>query len=218
MTQPPPEHPTTPAGSSSPTSSPSPSPSAPSAPAGVRAPLLGIRTPRFQPATFPTPSSPTSGTAAEPAEPSSGTAGAPPSDPLEAATGTRSYPDDPAAEPDAGVPLKLARRPLEDVIRGLVLGAGVAAHHQLTRTDAERDAGLYLMDEDEAAAIGDPLAKIAGRRAGGQLVNPDAGDLIAAGIAAATYLIRNAVQSFRIRRALRAAGYTITPEQEETAA
>jgi hypothetical protein len=142
-------------------------------------------------------------TASDPGPSPAGVAGADqlgPADPL--STGTPWASDEPAADPDAS-PLKLKQKPLAEVIRGLVLGATVAIHHALARTHEEQLAGVWLMDgEDEAAGIADPLAKVANRHAGGTLVNPDASDLIAAGVAAAGYVISNAVKAFQIRRSV----------------
>lgn len=188
MTQPP-ESTTTP-DSTSPTSNPSPS----SSPTTVTMPGLRIgglqKTPS---ATTPTGEAPSPGSAS---------AGAPPADPIDSRTDTPSAsPDDP--EP-AGTPLKLKRQPLADVFRGLVLGATVALHQALARTELEQQQGVWLMQsEDEAAGVADPLASIANRHAGGSLVNPDTADLIAAGVAAAGYVISNALRAMQLRRAAR---------------
>lgn len=211
MTQPPAEPRTTPAASSSPSSPPTPDP-----PRGIRAPALGVafrQPPTQQPTPPPTLSTSTASAADGFAASSSGSSAAAPSDPLDATTATPSESDDPTGEP-----LKLGRKPVADVLRGLVLGASMAAHQQLARSEYERDAGVWLMGEDEASAIADPLAKVAQRHAGGQLVNPDAGDLIAAGLAAVSYVLRNAVATLKIRRAVRRAGHLQDPQQEEGAA
>jgi hypothetical protein len=133
-----------------------------------------------------------------------------PSDPLDEDGSTHSSP-----EPgDERIPLTLKKKPLAEVLRGLVMGAAVVVHQSLARNDYEVAEGVWLMDEPEASGIADPLANVANRHAGGALVNPDAGDLIAAGVAAASYVIGNAVKAFKIRRALRRAGVHTEPEEQ----
>lgn len=123
-----------------------------------------------------------------------------PVDPLESGP-TPSSPEPPA---DA-TPLDLKGRPLAEVIRGGVIGASEFVHHTLARTEIEQRAGVWLMtDEREAAGIADPLASIANRHAGGQLVSSDTADLVKAGIALAGYVVTNAIKAFQIRRAERA--------------
>lgn len=198
MTTPAAEPKTTPEASPSPTS-----PPASSTPdQGTRAPMLGFRT-----------RSTNTATAADQSH--AGAAGDDqqgPADPLSTDTPSASEP----ADPDAA-PLKLKQKPLAEVVRGLVLGASVALHHALARSAEEQAAGVWLIhDEDEAGGIADPLAKVANRHAGGALVNADASDLIAAGVAAAGYVISNAVKAFQIRRAasrMRRAGMGAPPDE-----
>jgi hypothetical protein len=176
---------TTPEGSPSPTPQP---PSSPPPPTGVQAPALGVR---------PTPSTST----ASDAGPSPAYASDLPPDPLDGpasgSTPSASEPDDDSA------PLKLRKKPLAEVIRGLVIGAGVVLNQRLTRSELEQGTGVWLMAEDEAAGMADPLASIANRRAGGAVVSGDMADVIQAGVAAAGYLIKNAIKAVQIRHALR---------------
>jgi hypothetical protein len=191
MTPPAAEPKTIPAGSSSPTSTPPPAPNPP----GITAPALGIRSA--------TPSTPTTGTGYGNGGGSAG--GPPPSDPLDESGSTHSDSDGPGREPPELGRLKLGKQPLRDVFRGLMLGASLAAHQRLATTAAEQEAGVWLMDEDEAAGIADPLASIANRHAGDAVINADAADLIAAGVAAAAYLVGNSIEAFKIRWSLRRA-------------
>lgn len=95
--------------------------------------------------------------------------------------------DEPSASP-AGTPSKGSSRVtnplngegLQDMFRGGVLIAGDQAHRILARTEGQREVGLYATDQDDAEAIGDPLARIAQRHEGIGEVNPDTADLLAA--------------------------------------
>lgn len=129
-------------------------------------------------------------------------AGPLPPDPLEANGDTPSSPD---PGPDAATStLNVGKRPLKEVLRGLVLAGTVAIHRALARTELEQQQHLWLMTtEAEAAPIADPLANIAGRRAGAAVVNSDTADLISAGVATAAYVISNVIRTFEVRRAQR---------------
>jgi hypothetical protein len=197
MTQPAAEPKETPAASSSPKS---PKPS--SKPAGRTAPIPGFRQTLS-----------TSTASDADSSPEFASAGAGPADPLSG--DTPSFPEPPA---DDLAPLQLKKKPLAEVLRGLVMGAALVIHQSLARTIEEQHAGVWLMDEPEAAGVADPLANVANRHAGGTLVNPDAGDLIAAGVAAASYVISNAVKAFKIRRAVRRVGVHTETEGQEQAA
>lgn len=197
---------TTPEGSTS------PSP-APQSPPQQRVTAPGPRV-KEQPQPSPIPSPATGSPADASVTGESADARSLPPDPL-AATGTPSASEDYGPGPE-GSPLKLKKRPIGEVIRGLVIGASAALHQQLARHELEQQQGVWLMSEDEAAGVADPLANIATRHAGGSVVNPDTGDLIAAGLAAAGYLISNAVKAFQLRRAIRSmqrAGMETPPAQ-----
>lgn len=165
------------------------------------APLLGVR--RIPSASTESGEAPSGGYAADPLD-------------SEPPTDTRSA-SDARAGAAAPRPLKVGGE-VADAIRGVVLGAGVMLHQGLARTDYEQSAGVWLMEEDQAADIADPLAAIAKRRAGGALVSNDLGDLIRAGLAAAGYLLVNGIKTFQIRRALRrmstVPGFTEDENQE----
>lgn len=152
-------------------------------PTGTRAPIFGVR------------QTPSTSTASEPApSPAGANAGDPLDDAGPAPTSTRSVSD--------AKPLKVGSE-VSEAVRGVVLAAGVMLHGTLARTEPEQGMGLWLMDEDQAAEIADPLASIAKRRAGGALVSNDLGDLIRAGLAAAGYVLVNGIKAFQVRRALR---------------
>lgn len=82
----------------------------------------------------------------------------------------------------------LSKRTLRDACRRGVLMAGSIAHTALARDEIAQLHGLYLADDDDAEAIGDPIASIAQRRGGlGAAGNPDLADAIAALIGLALY-------------------------------
>lgn len=76
---------------------------------------------------------------------------------------------------------------LRDVFRGGVMIAGHQAHEYLARTDGQREVGLYLAEEDDAANIGDPLARVAARHQGVGKVTPDTADLLSAMVGLTRY-------------------------------
>ena len=85
----------------------------------------------------------------------------------------------------------LSKRALRDSCRKGVLVAGGVAHTLhgfLTHDEIAKAYDVYLADEDDAQAIGDPLASIAQRRGGlGAAGNPDVADALAALIGLAMY-------------------------------
>ncbi len=188
--------------------SPTPQPVTPDQSPGVKGIPLGFRTRSTSTATAPAPS-PASALGADRQAPD---------DPLITNTPSAS---DPGAAADDVSPLKLKQKPLGEVIRGLVIAGSHLVAGVLARTEQERLEGVWIItDEDEAGAIADPLAKVANRHAGGALVNADANDLIAAGIAVAGYVISNGIKSFQYRRAalrMRRSGMAAPTEQENTA-
>jgi hypothetical protein len=68
--------------------------------------------------------------------------------------------------------------------------AGAMAHQYLAHDEAAKAVGLYLVDDETAAQIGDPLARIAARHAGptGAIANPDVADGIAALLGVAKFV------------------------------
>lgn len=76
--------------------------------------------------------------------------------------------------------------------RALVLMAGAAAHQSLARSETARAVEMWATDDDDAEAIGDPLAGMANRRLGAiaNASSPDAEDLIGAVVGIVTYGIK----------------------------
>lgn len=115
--------------------------------------------------------------------------------------------DDPTSSPasSGSKASALSKRALRDAVRKGVLMAGTVANEILARDEAAQHVGLYLADEDDAQAIGDPLASIANRRGGlGAAGNPDVGDAIAALVGLALYGWKQFARS-RAAREMRAA-------------
>lgn len=99
----------------------------------------------------------------------------------------------------------LSKRALRDAARAGVITAGGIAHQVLARDELEQQAGLYLADEDDAEAIGDPLANMANRRGGlGAAGNPDLADAIAALIGLALYIVKQLARWNAVKAARRA--------------
>lgn len=112
-----------------------------------------------------------------------------------------------------------ARRELEAAVEAGVGGITTLAHETLTRDELERDAGLYLADEQDLKGIAKPVAGIMARRAETMeaIANPDLSDAIAAAVALAVYLTKQLRRVSRVRRA-RAAGISLEQLTEAEAA
>lgn len=160
------------------------SPEPDSTPAGVTAPPLRV-----------TSSSTTSGAAwsipsPNPADGADSSAGAePPPDPI------GNGPTPSASDKPAGPPLSL-----KDMARGLVLGGSVRLGQIVGKGD-EAAAEQWVATPKEQGAIGDPLARVAGRHVSASAGNPDIADLIVAGIAAISYAIRAVTGMWNLKRA-----------------
>lgn len=92
----------------------------------------------------------------------------------------------------AGKPNPLTKRAAKDTARAAVRTAGVMAHRTLANTNGKIQAGLYLTDEQDEQAIGDPLGNLAHRHAGalGGAVSPDTADLMQAMFGVAGYFAK----------------------------
>lgn len=126
--------------------------------------------------TTPPPESPDLGTSS-PLHPSSGALDASPSSP--GAGGSASAPRSTG---------KARLRELREMARAAVATAGGIAHRFLTREDSpEREVGLFVPDDDDVKAIGDPLASLASRRMPEGAGNPDTVDIVRAVLGLVTY-------------------------------
>lgn len=73
------------------------------------------------------------------------------------------------------------------IAQGILTGTNVL-HRVAARTEGQRAVGLYIAEADDAEAIADPLADIAGRREGiAGKVSPDTADAVRAMVALANY-------------------------------
>lgn len=109
----------------------------------------------------------------------------PDSEPSESPAGTSSRGSTPVAEQKVASPL--AGEGMRETFRNGVIIASHQAHKMLVKTQGQLEAGLYIADEQDAAAVGDPLARIAGRRDALGVVSPDTADLMAAMMGLAGY-------------------------------
>lgn len=99
--------------------------------------------------------------------------------------------DSASPRPSTGSSSRARLRGLRESIKGAVLTAGGLAHQLLTRENTpERDAGLYLPDDDDVKAVSEPLAGLASRRLPEGASNPDVTDLIGLVVGLAGYAIK----------------------------
>jgi hypothetical protein len=173
--------------------SPSSPPSTPTfqAPASSRLPRLGVRTPQ------------TRSTSTSPDGPADSPSYVPAPDPVD------NGPAGPTSTPSASerqTEFKIDSSVVEVISSGAVEALTSYAHQFLARTQAEREAGLWLADDADHKNIGVPLARFAERQAGPLAPNPDIADLIAAGLGLAAYAIKNGLKALGIRRAAKKLG------------
>lgn len=100
-----------------------------------------------------------------------------------------------------GSPSRARLRGLREAIKGGIATATGIAHTLLTREGTpERDQGLYLADDDDVKAIGEPLAGLASRRLPAGAENPDVTDLIGLVVGLAGYAVKQAFKRAEIAR------------------
>jgi hypothetical protein len=106
---------------------------------------------------------------------------------------------------DKGAKVHLDSSVVEDLTAGAVQGLGEWLHTWLARTEAEKEAGVWLASASDEKNIGEPLARLAKRNAGPIAPNRDMADLITAGVGLAAYGLKNARKAWSIRRAAKKA-------------
>jgi hypothetical protein len=110
----------------------------------------------------------------------------------------------PASSPEKPAAL-LSKAQMRATARTAVkVGTGMA-HTVAAKTEAQQAVGLYLADDEDAAAIGDPLADVMHRRGdlvGGKL-SPDANDFLRSMLGVAGYLAKQ-VQKIGLVRQIEA--------------
>lgn len=105
---------------------------------------------------------------------------------------------------------------LRDTFRNGVILVSHQANQYLARTEAQRELELYLADDQDAENIGDPLARIVGRREGLGQVSPDTADLMAAMMGLAGYATKQ-IQKAAIASKIQARGEGVQVFPEEAA-
>ena len=121
-------------------------------------------------------------------------------DPVDTATGST-----PSSDRRAGAAVKLDTKSLVEIARAAVLTASQYVHAALAKPDDEAEADLWIARDEDQAQIGDPLAKIAGRRGLAGQVSPDVANLIETGFGLLAYLAYHVGEQWSIRRARRRA-------------
>lgn len=118
-----------------------------------------------------------------------------------------------AAGPTPASTKPLDPKQLREPIRAAVMGLSMAANQVLAAPIDEAlqvETGLWLASEDDAAAIGDPLAAIAARRAPVGLGGAnDLGDALAALFGLIGYGMRHLMAHRQYRKLLRAGGISV---------
>lgn len=130
------------------------------------------------------------------------TSPAPLSDPLSEHL-SPSEPDDASGSPrpSTASSSRARLRGLRESIKGAIATAGGLAHQLLTRENTpERDAGLYLPDDDDVKAISEPLAGLASRRLPEGATNPDVTDLIGLVVGLAGYAIKQQMMKAQLAK------------------
>ncbi|MFT3873416.1 MAG: hypothetical protein QM714_12365 [Nocardioides sp.] len=95
-----------------------------------------------------------------------------------------------------------SRKQLLKPFRAGVHTAGGIVAELLTRPGTpEREAQLWVPDDDDAKAIGDPLAGLASRRMGDGPENPDVTDLIGLAIGLLGYVVKQRVKRTQLYQA-----------------
>lgn len=81
----------------------------------------------------------------------------------------------------------LVGKALRDTFRNGIIIASDQAHRFLASSPGQREVQLYLADDDDAANVGDPLSRIAGRRQTLGEMSEDSADVMAAMMGLAGY-------------------------------
>jgi hypothetical protein len=121
------------------------------------------------------------------------------SDPDESPSETSS----PASSADGGGPLKpLSKAALKATSRKGVLIATSAVHRFAAKTELEKQARLYIADDQDQELIGDPVANLLSRRGGvvGGKMSEDANDALGALMGLANYIGKQVALTVEIGR------------------
>ena len=141
-------------------------------------------------------------------------------DPLAGSPSASGWSSDESAEDDESAPSSskassadpasarpLTKKAQQLAARQAVKIAGSMAHQYLARDEAAQAVGLFLVDDESAEQIGDPLARIMARRvpADGAMANPDVADGIFAMLGVANF-VRKTIELQSQATALRVNG------------
>ncbi len=101
-----------------------------------------------------------------------------------------------------GKSLRARARELAPVFAAAVATIGGIAHQLLTEEGSpEREAGLYVPDEEDQAAISEPLAGLASRRVPEGADNPDVLDLAQLAMGVVGYVVKQRDKAAQLARA-----------------
>lgn len=125
-------------------------------------------------------------------------------------SGSPGSPDAPSA---TGAPLD--RKSLKKAIATGFRVLGHRLNQLLSRDELEAQAGLWVPDEEDTEGVSDPLSRIAARRGGPAVLNPDVGDAIAAAISLAAYVSKQLALRVAIRKAAGAGQVDLTGHVED---
>jgi hypothetical protein len=105
----------------------------------------------------------------------------------------------------APAPPKVTRGNIRKYAKMLIVAAGKYAQQRLTEPDSiERQAGLFMPDDEDVTDIADPVAGLVSRRmpsrAGGVVGNPDIEDGFVLVVAIVAYVMKQVEQRQRLRQ------------------
>ena len=153
------------------------------------------------------PTQPQSPSLSEPTTPPTSPLFSNPTSPPDLGPSSESHDEPQSSESDAGsvsprpsiskTAAAARRRELRKVTEAFIGTIGGLLNDLLAR-GPERDAGLYLPDEDDVEAISDPLAGLASRRMPEGAENPDITDLIRLGFGLLGYAVKQRVLKMQL--------------------
>ncbi len=170
---------------------------------------LTFRAPQDSPTSWPTDSQPATGEGSP--DPLDQLGGSPSASGARLDESAADHDSDPTSSPassaDPASVRPLTQKAQQAAARQAVKIAGSMAHQYLARDEAAQAVGLFLVDDESAEQIGDPLARIMARHApvDGALANPDVADGIAAMLGVANF-VRKQIEASSHAAAMRVEG------------
>ncbi|MCL1872174.1 MAG: hypothetical protein FWF90_17430 [Promicromonosporaceae bacterium] len=127
--------------------------------------------------------------------------------------------DDPTSSRASSGKAGFTKKHTQEGARNAVKMVGVGAHQFLARDEFEQAVGLYLTDETDDKAIGDPVGSIVHRHGWlGQAANPDVVDGVNALIGVGVYVWKQVQRAWAARAARAAAAATAQAAESAAAA